>query len=307
MEISHATVFMPYRGYSGYSDVVEHVLLNCDFPRFTVGLVLICQFAQLDLDQRRSLFQFFLDKVRGDSQSCWRFPAYSWISWGNDVDVVEVEGAWRRQNWTTQKASSKYIRRKAVSTCKTPLSQLVVSYQLIFLHFSLHTCEYLQFWSSQWQVKGTQVLSVEAQTLCWWACCAGSNLHLILCHSPVGSTFRIRGRKFPARVSGSSSDLGPVVERSIVWTWPNLNIFKSFTPWFSQRNSFPLNQWIQWILQSYPCGGWGADQLHGAGCLSALAQRCLDRCGGTLHGGAGEKHPRRGCCRYAGIDDDRWW
>ena len=26
---------------------------------------------------------------------------------------------------------------------------------------------------------------------------SGSNLHLILCHSPVGSTFRIRGRKFP--------------------------------------------------------------------------------------------------------------
>lgn len=28
-----------------------------------------------------------------------------------------------------------------------------------------------------------------------------SNLHLIFCHSPVGSTFRIRGRKFPALIS----------------------------------------------------------------------------------------------------------
>eukprot|EP00930_Biecheleria_cincta_P085161 TRINITY_DN7456_c0_g2_i1.p1 TRINITY_DN7456_c0_g2~~TRINITY_DN7456_c0_g2_i1.p1 ORF type:complete len:2485 (-),score=519.86 TRINITY_DN7456_c0_g2_i1:101-6748(-) len=34
-----------------------------------------------------------------------------------------------------------------------------------------------------------------------------SNLHLVLCHSPVGSTFRIRGRKFPALISCMALDV----------------------------------------------------------------------------------------------------
>ena len=33
------------------------------------------------------------------------------------------------------------------------------------------------------------------------------NLHLILCHSPVGSAFRIRGREFPALISCMSLDV----------------------------------------------------------------------------------------------------
>ena len=45
------------------------------------------------------------------------------------------------------------------------------------------------------------------------------NLHMILCHSPVGDAFRIRGRKFPALISCSVVDYvhsNPKLERNFV-------------------------------------------------------------------------------------------